>query len=257
MSLGILEAAGTAARPTPPAHPPMIALEPPFELKFLVTEAVAAQVAEWAARHLSADPHAGGSREDGYRVTSLYLDTPGLDVYHGRGSFGRAKYRLRRYDSQPSLFLERKCKVKGRVRKRRTKVESGELALLDAPGGSPAWPGRWFGRRVSARGLMPTCHISYERVARVGTSLNGPIRLTVDRDFLCRRASAFDLPDLSDGHVFFAGLGVVELKYRAAMPALFKALVRDLGLSPTPASKYRASVVGCGIGPGPRERTDA
>ena len=89
MSLGILEAAGTAARPTPPAHPPMIALEPPFELKFLVTEAVAARVAEWAARHLAPDPHAGGSREDGYRVTSLYLDTPGLDVYHRRGSFGR------------------------------------------------------------------------------------------------------------------------------------------------------------------------
>lgn len=100
---------------------------------------------------------------------------------------------------------------------------------------------------------MPTCYVSYERVARVDTSLNGPIRLTVDRDFLCRRASAFDLPDLSDGHVFFAGLGVVELKYRAAMPAPFKALVRDLGLSPAPASKYRAGVMGCVIGPGPRE----
>jgi len=120
LSLGILEAAGTAARP---AHPPMIFLDPPFELKFLVTEAVAAQVVEWAARHLSTDPHAGGSREDGYRVTGLYLDTPGLDIDHGRGSFGHAKYRLRRYDSQTTLFLERKCKVKGRVRKRRTRVE--------------------------------------------------------------------------------------------------------------------------------------
>jgi hypothetical protein len=257
MSLGILEAAGTTARPIPPAYSPMMFLDPPFELKFLVTEAVAAQVAEWAARHLAADPHAGGSREDGYRVTSLYLDTPGLDVYHGRGSFGRAKYRLRRYDAQPSLFLERKCKVKGRVRKRRTRVESRELALLDATEYPRAWPGRWFGRRVSARGLLPTCHITYERVARVGSSLNGPIRLTVDRDFLCRRASAFDLPHLSDGHVLFAGQGVVELKYRAAMPALFKALVRDLGLSPAPASKYRAGVEGCVIGPGPREGADA
>src|SRR4051812_23610685 len=159
MSPGILGAAATAARPMPTAHPPMIALEPPYGLKFRVTEAGAARVADWPARHLAADPHAGGSREDGYRVTSLYLDTPGLDVYHGRGSFGRAKYRLRRYDSGSSLFLERKCKVKGRVRKRRTRVESAELALLGAPDHPASWPGRWFGRRGSARGLVPTCHI--------------------------------------------------------------------------------------------------
>ncbi|MEJ7637518.1 MAG: VTC domain-containing protein [Singulisphaera sp.] len=179
--------------------------------------------------------------------TSLYLDTPGLDVYHGRGSFGRAKYRLRRYDSGPSLFVERKCKVK--------------YASVSGGRGSSrqSWPcstprtgprtGRGVGSAgVSARGSADLPHL-YERVARVGTSLNGPIRLTVDRDFLCRRASAFDLPHLRRP-CLLRRPGVVELKYRAAMPALFRPW-SETRPSPAPASKYRAGVMGCVIGPGP------
>jgi VTC domain len=230
---------------------PRPTLEPPFEMKFLVTEARAAQVAAWAAEHLEPDPHAGDSRDDGYRVTSLYLDTPALDVYHRRGSFGRAKYRVRRYDSAPWLFLERKCKVKGRVRKRRTRVGDKELALLGPTAPPGGWPGCWFGRRVALRGLAPTCLVSYERVACVGSGPHGPIRLTIDRDFLCRPGTAIGVPELSAGHVLFAGQGVVELKFRVAMPALFKRLLRDLELTPARASKYRAAVAACGLVPVP------
>lgn len=247
MSSGLLGAVGITRRLAPVTSAPMKNLEPPFELKFLVSLAQASRVVEWAASRLPPDPHAGASREDGYRVTSLYLDTPELDVYHRRGSYGRAKYRLRRYDTAPTLFLERKCKVKGRVRKRRTEVDSIDLELLCDPTPPRSWPGRWFGRRVAARELAPSCLISYERVARVGPSLNGPIRLTVDRDFLCRKATSFDVPHLTSGETIFDGQGVVELKYRSAMPALFKSLIRDLGLSPAAASKYRAGINGCGL----------
>jgi VTC domain len=243
----------------PSSRTPAVAHEPPYELKFLVSEAKAAEVAVWASRHLAADPHAGASRSDGYRVTSLYLDTPALDVFHRRGSFGRAKYRLRRYDSAPFLFLERKCKVKGRVRKRRTKVEDGELDQLRTLVAPAGWPGRWFGRRVLARNLRPTCLISYERVARLGDGLHGPIRLTIDHDFLCRPASRLALPALDNGESlpFFMRQGVVELKYRTSMPSLFKTLLRDLELSPSAASKYRAAVMACDLRPAPSEETDA
>ena len=37
------------------------------------------------------------------------------------------------------------------------------------------------------------------------------------------------------------------MKYRSAMPALFKTLIRDLGLSEAAASKYRAGVAGAGL----------
>lgn len=222
---------------------------PPFEMKFLVSESRAAEVAEWAARHLRPDPHAGPSRDDGYRVTSLYLDTPSLDVYHRRGSFGRAKYRVRRYDAAPWLFLERKCKVKGRVQKRRTQVDDGELALLRPPQPTDGWKGRWFGHRLELRRLSPCCLVSYERVASVGVGPHGPIRLTIDRQFLCRPGTSLEVPALSGGHVLFAGQGVVELKFRLVMPALFKRLCHDLELVPARASKYRSAVAACGLLP--------
>jgi hypothetical protein len=230
--------------------------EPPFERKFVTTEAQAAEVVEWAARHLRPDPHAAPGSEGRYRVTSLYLDTADFDVYHRRGSYGRAKYRVRRYDAAVGVFLERKCKVEGRVRKRRTLVEPDGLIRLG--GGPPSldWAGRWFGRRVSARGLAPTCLVSYERVALLGDSPLGPIRLTVDRGFLCRSASGFEPPAVSSGVVVFAGQGVVELKFRTAMPALFKTLIREHGLILARASKYRTAVEACGLCAGTREGAD-
>jgi hypothetical protein len=224
----------------------------------VLSEAEAAEVIAWAARHLRPDPHArDGSHEESYRVASLYLDTEALDVYHRRGSYGRAKYRLRRYDGADAVFLERKCKVKGRVRKRRSHVGPDELSRL-AEGSAPEdWPGRWFYRRMAMRALRPTCLVAYRRVAMVGDGPRGPIRLTVDRGFLCRSAAGFDPPAVDDGRVLFPGQGVVELKFRTAMPALFKTLVRDHGLVPARASKYRAAVEACGLDAGLWERADA
>jgi hypothetical protein len=232
-------------------------VEAPFERKFLVTEDQATRVAEWASLHLSPDPHAEAGAGGIYRVTSLYLDTDQLDVYHRRGSFGRAKYRLRRYNEAKDLFLERKCKVKGRVRKRRTLLEPEELAWLFAPIRPADWPGRWFARRIELRGLAPTSLVSYRRVARVGEDSYGPIRLTIDRDFLCGPAEGIHVPKLSGGPPVFAGLGVVELKYRTAMPSLFKTLIAEQGLIPAKASKYRAAVQACGLCPADGGGTDA
>lgn len=248
--------APAGGKPCAATRLPADGLEPPFERKFLVTEARAAEVVAWAARCLRPDPHAATAGGGTYRVTSLYLDTAGLDVYHRRESHGRAKYRLRRYDAAAGVFLERKCKVKGRVRKRRTLVGSEDLNRLAAENHAPDWSGRWFGRRVAARGLAPTCLVSYRRVALLGEGPHGPIRLTVDRDFLCRRASGYEPPDVSGGVVAFAGQGVVELKFRSVMPALFKALVREHALTPGPASKYRTAVEACGLCPGAGEESD-
>ena len=231
--------------------------EPPFERKFVVSEAQAAAVVAWAARHLRPDPHSAPGSVGNYQVTSLYLDTEDLDVYHRRGSFGRAKYRLRRYDGAAGVFLERKCKVGGRVRKRRPLVGADELSRL-AEGLHPEeWPGRWFGRRVVARALRPTCLVSYGRVAMLGESPRGAIRLTVDRGFLCRGAGGFEPPAVASGAVIFEGQGVVELKFRTTMPALFKSLIREHSLIATRASKYRAAVEACGLHPLLREKADA
>src|SRR5687767_9052739 len=78
-------------------------LGPAFELKFLLAHDQAAEVEAWAHRHLAPDSHGTAGR---YRVTSVYCDTPGLDVFHRSPGYRRTKFRVRRYDGAARVFLE-------------------------------------------------------------------------------------------------------------------------------------------------------
>src|SRR4051794_1221515 len=55
---------------------------PAFEMKFLLDAGQAGRVETWAADHMPPDAHADPVLGNGYRILSLYLDTPALDVYH-------------------------------------------------------------------------------------------------------------------------------------------------------------------------------
>ncbi len=69
------------------------------------------------------DPHASPEIGDGYLITTLYCDTPAFDVFHQNGSYGNAKYRLRRYGHGEEIFLERKLRNRQMVVKRRSIVK--------------------------------------------------------------------------------------------------------------------------------------
>ena len=69
---------------------------------------IRAALREWARAHLAPDHFGSGPHGDGYTTTSLYFETPGFDVYHRRGSYGRSKFRIRRYGEADIVFLERK-----------------------------------------------------------------------------------------------------------------------------------------------------
>jgi len=219
-----------------------------YELKFRLVEAVAGQVELWARQHLAFDAHADAALGNAYRIHSLYLDTAALDVYHRTPSFGRRKFRLRRYGNECGLYLERKTRSGDRVVKRRTPIADTELGRLAEEAADPAWAGDWFQRRLLARGLRPACLISYDRVAHVGTSAEGPLRFDAgpadsrhaDARVACHRGTP--------GVQLFPGQVVLELKYRASLPALFKQLLREFNLSPQPASKYRRCVETWGSG---------
>ena len=79
-----------------------------------------------------------------------------------------------------------------------------------------------------------------QRVAFMGETADGPLRLTFDRNIRgvftahwCLAGFDGGLPVLSDGVI-------CEFKYRAFLPALFKEIVQAMRLTPTPVSKYRA-----------------
>ena len=214
------------------------------EIKFLITRETGTRIRDWARRQLDADPNGRGPFGDTYRTSTLYFETADFDVFHRRGSFGRSKYRIRRYDGEPAVFLERKLRQSARLSKRRTTVPLAELGRLSRSGGE--WPGTWFQQRLQLRALRPVCQISYERVARVGATSSGPIRLTVDDDIraLIRADAAFSA---TRGLPVLANRMVLEVKYGGAMPALVRQLVDEFSLMPVHASKYRRTVGALGL----------
>jgi hypothetical protein len=216
------------------------------EIKFMITPAIADQIRDWARGRLAPDPHAGGATGDEYRISSLYFDNGAGDVFHRRGSFGRSKYRVRRYGESGSVFLERKLKTRGLLAKRRSVLSLEELGALAGDRPVRDWSGFWFHRRLLARGLSPVCQVSYNRIARVAMSANGPIRLTLDHDL---RALPVEGPRFCGE----TGLGllercvVLELKFRREAPTIFKSLVEEFALDPQRFSKYRLAAASLGL----------
>lgn len=253
------------ATPSPAGSPPPLRKDHRFgqyELKFLLGEAAAAQVMNWAREHMARDPVAACDEREMYPVHSVYLDTPSLGVFGRAGALRTRKYRLRRYGNEDTIWLERKAKVRGRVKKRRTAITEAELACLYEDQPPAHWAGQWFRRRVQLRQLHPVCSVTYERFARVGLTPEGPIRMTLDRAIggsgsQGLNGDRWEVPRGSlEGLQRLSGLCVLELKYPTILPALFKGVMSDFTLEPLKVSKFRTCMT-TWVVPGAPEAPDA
>jgi hypothetical protein len=208
------------------------------EIKFLIPAEMGLQIQDWARAALEPDPCGIGDCGDCYATTSLYYETPDFDVFHQKESYGRAKYRIRRYGFDSYIFLERKFRTDRLLAKRRTSVALESLERLGETEADPEWPGYWFHRRILRRGLKPLVQVSYERTARLGSAPLGPIRLTIDTNL-----RVLPLPDRAFlpgvGLPLIEGKSILELKYVQDLPAIFKQLVERYAISPGRVSKYR------------------
>lgn len=215
------------------------------EMKFVVRDDIAQSMVAWARQHLAADPHAGECADE-YHVNSLYLDSPGFETYRRQPGFRRRKFRLRRYGQESTIWLEVKRKRNGHVRKRRVSVAEANLIqhLLEAD--NPEWEGTWFRRRLERRQLRPVCQVTYRRFARIGMSVTGPIRLTIDSDLFAADASDWHVPAAPlSGEPLLKSRRIVEFKFREVLPISFRGLIQDLRLEPAAFSKYRECVEAC------------
>ena len=185
--------------------------------------------------------------DDSYRIHGLYFDTPALDVFHRTTGYKKKKYRLRRYGNDALIFLEQKRKSAGRVAKRRVQVAEAELERLREMPTDTDWTGAWFHRRITVRKLQPSCFITYQRQAYFGQNAEGPLRLTLDRHIQSQLADRWAVAEIVDGVPMLPGRVLLELKYRRNLPALFKGLMQDLSLTPSPLSKYRLAVQALGL----------
>jgi hypothetical protein len=218
------------------------------EVKFVVEADMAVRIRQWARTHLDPDTHGSGPFGDEYRTTSVYFDTDAFDVFHRRGSFGRSKYRIRRYGDEDTVFLERKMRQPAVLAKRRTIVALEALPRLIDPRVDADWPGYWFYRRVAARRLRPVCQVAYVRMARVAMRNDEQVRLTLDADLVALPPGGAPFPS-ADGLPATAALPgrhILELKYRCAPPSIFLQLIEEFALTSQTTSKYRLGVVASG-----------
>ena len=227
-----------------------------FEVKFLITDALAQQVQDWAVRHMMPDAYADPALNGAYQTTTLYLDTPEMGVFNRVNGHRKTKYRLRRYGVGERIYLERKTRRGDRVSKRRCDVPAFELSQLTCPAAdaSPGddaaiWHGVWFRERVVAYPLQPSCRLTYDRCAFVKGSEEGPMRLTLDRHIRGHATDAWDLTPVDEGHAILPGEVICEFKFRQSMPGLFKELIQLLKLEAGSVSKYRRMMTAAGMVP--------
>ncbi|HUS37761.1 MAG TPA: polyphosphate polymerase domain-containing protein [Verrucomicrobiae bacterium] len=209
------------------------------ETKFLISLEKAPAILDWARKHMDGDPHGNGEHRDEYLVQSLYLDTAEWHVFRKIGSYGRAKFRIRRYSDENWLFLERKMKRAGVVRKKRTTIGLEEL-----PGFKNHINGFWYDRRLTLRQLKPMCYIQYHRVARQKMTSDGMLRLTLDRSLeFNTNVTAWSWPNRG-GEPVLNDKAILELKYpnELALPSLAKQIIAEFNLNPAAASKYRMAI---------------
>jgi hypothetical protein len=210
-----------------------------YELKFKLTPQHAVELEAWARDRLTVDPHGDNGC---YRITSVYCDTPHLDVFHRSPRFRRSKFRIRRYDGSPQIYLERKTKKGDRVRKKRCEIADEHLEWLRGPLAPTDWVGSWFLERVRERKLQPTACVTYRRTAFFGIDGGVPVRMTLDRELVGVPATQWHSPQVRDGHALLPDAVLLELKFHTALPPIFRDLLTRLPNEPARASKYRRSV---------------
>jgi len=173
---------------------------PRFELKYLVPHHRAKDFLSRVAEVCEPDPHSG---TEGYRVSSIYYDTPDFDCYFEKldGVDPRYKIRARYYpstldqspDSGEPVFLEIKRRIKEQSRKTRLRCtwadwqSEANQAPLDM---SARLLGGAAGDEVSAlirrREFYPVCQVTYRRQA-LRSRIKPALRITMDTDLSASR----------------------------------------------------------------------
>jgi len=224
-----------------------------YERKFLVSERQAESIRRFVSVYMEPDRYMAGTGPDGYRVCSLYLDTPQLALYRQSvdGLKNRYKLRIRFYDDAPDTpaFLEVKRRTTETVHKLRVMIVKSAVERL-LSGRRPSAAELLSNSDTSNRALSGFCEsldriqadgvalVDYRREAFVSSAAEN-VRATFDRRIVgCpyRRGSGLMLGD-DVTPIPVRGV-VLELKYNGRAPRWMHDLVSDFGLQRLSFPKY-------------------
>lgn len=215
-----------------------------FEFKYWLDPERVGRVRQMIRPFVRPDRFAADAPGNRYPLSSLYLDTPGLECRRGtlEGHRNRFKLRIRTYSDDPAdpAFFEIKRRMDTVIEKRRGRAERAlvERFLKGLPLPEAAEPVAEFvqlSRRIDAR---PLIHVRYEREAYQSTGRD-PVRVTLDTKLCYSTARRRELG--------FGGPGwwpaptegtILEVKFTGSCPSWVTALVRSLSLERTSIPKY-------------------
>ncbi|MDR1386317.1 MAG: polyphosphate polymerase domain-containing protein [Propionibacteriaceae bacterium] len=233
-----------------------------FEIKYVASFAQVERLRVELDRAMAPDPHAGA---DGYRVESVYYDSPALRFYWEKvdGLRFRRKLRLRRYGSGPApshspVFVEIKQRVNRVTQKRRIDLPYADAVRLCAgqavalPRSASVAQTRLVDEIVelcAVERLRPMVTTCYQRQAYVGRHSDLGLRVTIDRR-LRGRDRDFELGAASTDRLTLPpSLAVVEVKADHRVPYWLTDLTGRHDLTVVRLSKYCRSVEAFGLVP--------
>jgi hypothetical protein len=228
-----------------------------YERKFVVSERVAESIRDFVGGYLVHDRYMDAAGPEGYRVCSLYLDTPQLSLYRQskQGIKNRYKLRIRFYydDAAAPAFIEIKRRKSETVHKLRAAVSKPAVERF-LRGGTLGAGDLASNSDTSLRVLAEFCEIhgrlrpngvafvAYRREAYVSNSAEG-VRVTFDRriEGQCYRPDSGLTPFGEARCVMPRGV-VLELKYNGRAPRRMHDLITSFNLQRKSIPKYVLSV---------------
>lgn len=251
-----------------------------YELKYTLHVSQVAPLVADLLHFMAPDKH--GDADAGYRVTSLYYDSPDLHFYRAKldGLRYRRKLRVRVYpgpagvDEATTAFVEIKQRMNQTVQKRRIVLPLREAltrcaGATDGGAAGDAYPftvprqavpqgANGYGDAtdiatcseilymVRALRLRPTGIVTYRRRAFVGSRYERGMRLTFD-SLLCGRTTVLDLTAPARCRPLLpASMVVMEIKVDDRVPDWTTSLVARHECQLTRVSKYCLAVA-CGM----------
>ncbi|MEJ5259828.1 MAG: polyphosphate polymerase domain-containing protein [Anaerohalosphaeraceae bacterium] len=224
-----------------------------YELKYRITEGKAQAIRDFVQHYLSVDKYALMYPDRQYPISSLYWDSPDLQLCRETlsGKSNRFKLRIRTYNDLPQtpLFLEVKRRVNKVIVKSRARVERSELqaaleGTLDLHGRSEKdrQALKQFLFYKQALQAQPVVLVRYMREAYEGEG-DHRVRVTFDRQLHFRKPHGLEVtlngPGWQTVPVPFV---VLEIKFTDHYPAWLETMIRLFELNLSSMSKYVSSV---------------
>jgi SPX domain protein involved in polyphosphate accumulation len=224
-----------------------------YELKYVLpTERCDAIIADLDGM-ATPDEHGG---EQGYRVISLYYDSPTLDAFWAKidGIKFRRKLRLRIYaeadvERTSRGMVEIKQRINRTVQKKRIELPlalaeqlcagSLELKDLDDLDQEVASEVQYL---INAMHLQPTCITAYKRRAFVGNRYDSGLRITFDTDLRGRMHALRVNADAENHMIAPPEWCIMEVKSNDAVPDWVTSLLARHGCQLQRVSKYCAAL---------------